>query len=134
MEDLKLRDLPRCHRRDATSRGLPTKSREAKAVTLNTHLTGSECPQAAAPQPSYRQRLLDLLLEIQDMSEDNACMPVVTGLDSILRHARTADEATAKLLLDAVHLGEDFACMYVQNFVEFPPQPPQCSRRVHSCK
>jgi hypothetical protein len=135
MEEQKHRDFACSAGTCASSRGLRTASKEAKSVTLHTHLPGSECPQpTAAPTPSYRQRLLDLLLEIQDMSQENDCMPVAQGLSGMLQHARHADEGTAKMILDAIHLGEDFACMYVQNFVEFPRLPQQCRRRVHSCK
>jgi hypothetical protein len=102
---------------------------------LRSHLSDSECRRATgASSPSYRQQLRDLLLEIEDMSEDTDCSPVAAGLKSLLHRANDADEATAKMLLDAIHLGEDFACLYIQNFVEFPSRPYHCRRREDPCQ
>ena len=104
-------------------------------MMLHTHLSGNEGQQVAAtPSTSYRQRLRDLLFEIEDMAEDTDCSPVSQGLQSILRQASHADEATAKMIFDAIHLGEDFACLYIQNFVEFPSRPHHCRRQTHPCK
>ena len=104
-------------------------------MTLNSHLRGMTCPQTSAPPtPSYRKRLRDLLFEIQDMAADADCTPVDSGLKNLLHHANQADESTAKLILDAIHLGEDFACLYVKNFVEFPSAPLHCKRRTYPCK
>lgn len=104
-------------------------------MTLHTDLSGNQSrPDTTAPTPSYQQRLRDLLFEIQDIAEDADCSPVACGLSNVLRHASHADEATAKMIFDAIHLGEDFACLYVQNFVEFPSLPHHCRRRTHPCQ
>ena len=101
---------------------------------LHTHASGNKCQQATtSPAPSYGQRLRDLLIEIKDMADDAVCPPVADGLNNIAGHASQADEATAKMILDAIHLGEDFACLYIQNFVEFPSRPHHCKRRTHTC-
>ena len=83
---------------------------------------------------SSSQELVDLLSEIEDTARD-ADLPtsVSDSLSRMKRHASLADDRTARMLLDAIALGEDFASLYIQNLLEYPTRPEPCHRLSHPC-
>jgi hypothetical protein len=78
--------------------------------------------------------LRELLNDIQDAADEADHPASMTAkLGRMKRHARRIDEPTAQLLLDAIALGEDFASLYIQSFLDFPAKAPACQQRTHSC-
>lgn len=92
---------------------------------------GAQLPTEAL---SCSEQLRNLLIEIEDTAEDSDIpTPVTESLSRIKHCALEADDRTAGMILEAIQLGEDFACLYIQNFLQFPNRPRRCGRPSQSC-
>ena len=102
---------------------------------VRTDLMGSGSgAQLPAEALSCAEQLRNLLIEIEDTADDSDIpTPVTESLNRIKHYALEADDRTARIILEAIQLGEDFACLYIQNFLQFPNRPRRCERPAQSC-